>query len=87
MNNKKEKVIKVNILGQDYFIKSLANSTYFKQVSKYVNDKMDEIIHETKIDPSTQQLKIAVLTCMNITNELLSYKKNTLVNKQEKFKI
>ena len=64
MNNKKEKVIKVNILGQDYIIKSSANAEYFKQVSKYVNDRMNEIIHDTKIDPNTQQLKIAVLACI-----------------------
>ena len=35
---------------------------------------MKEIIDEG-IDPNTQQLKIAVLACMNITDELLSYKK------------
>ena len=74
--NKKEKVIKINILGQDYFIKSSAKSTYFSQVSEHVNSTMNEIIKETKIDPNTQQLKIAVLACMNITDELLSYKKN-----------
>ncbi len=75
MNSKTEKVIKVNILGQDYFIKSSAKSTYFKQVSEHVNNTMNEIINETKIDPNTQQLKIAVLACMNITDELFAYKK------------
>ena len=34
---------------------------------------MHEVI-ESGIDPATQQLKIAVLTCMNITDELLAYK-------------
>ena len=76
MNSKTEKVIKVNILGQDYFIKSSAKSTYFKQVSEHVNNTMNEIINETKIDPNTLQLKIAVLACMNITDELFAYKKN-----------
>ena len=47
MNSKTEKVIKVNILGQDYFIKSSAKSTYFKQVSEHVNSTMNEIIAET----------------------------------------
>ena len=80
MNSKTEKVIKVNILGQDYFIKSSAKSTYFKEVSEHVNNTMNEIINETKIDPNTQQLKIAVLACMNITDELFAYKKkNQLV--------
>ena len=58
MNSKTEKVIKVNILGQDYFIKSSAKSTYFKQVSEHVNNTMNEIINETKIDPNTQVEKI-----------------------------
>ena len=32
--------VKVNILGQDYFIKTKANPKYFKEVSKYVNNRM-----------------------------------------------
>ena len=69
----KVKVIKINILGQDYFIKSSANQNYFKEISKYVNEKMQEII-DSGIDPVTQQLKIAVLACMNITAELFDIK-------------
>ena len=73
MATDKIKVIKVNILGQDYFIKTSANPEYFKKVAKYVNDRMEEVI-SSGIDPSTQQLKVAVLTCMNITDELLSHR-------------
>ena len=79
MSKEKNKVVKVNILGQDYFIKTKANPKYFKEVSKYVNDRMKEVI-DSGIDKNTQQLKIAVLTCMNITDELLSFK-----NDNEKF--
>jgi len=75
MSKEKTKVVKVNILGQDYFIKTKANPKYFKEVSKYVNDRMTEVI-DSGIDKNTQQLKIAVLTCMNITDELLSFKDN-----------
>jgi len=84
MNKGKINVTKVNILGQEYFIKSSAKSGYFKEVSNYVNEKMKEIIDEG-IDPNTQQLKIAVLACMNITDELLSYKKknNEILNEIE----
>tara|TARA_B100001175_G_C19336486_1_gene555183 strand:+ start:350 stop:646 length:297 start_codon:yes stop_codon:yes gene_type:complete len=69
----KLKVVKVNILGQDYFIKSSANQTYFKQVEEYINSKTEELI-ESGLDPDTEQLKIAVLACMNITDELFLYK-------------
>ena len=72
MNNKL-KVVKVNILGQDYFIRTSANSTYFKKVENFINLKTEELI-KSGIDPNTQQLKIAVLACMNITDELFSYK-------------
>ena len=72
MNNK-NKVVKVNILGQDYFVRSTAKANYFKEISNYVNEKMDEI-SSTGIDSNTQQLKIAVLACMNIADEFISFK-------------
>ena len=67
------KVLKVNILGQDYVIRSSAGQKYLNEVSAYVNEKMEEI-KESGIDDS-QQLRIAVLAAMNITDELFSYKK------------
>ena len=67
------KVLKVKILGQDYVIRSSAGQKYLNEVSAYVNEKMEEI-KESGIDDS-QQLRIAVLAAMNITDELLSYKK------------
>ena len=69
----KAKVVKVNILGQDYVIRSSAGQKYLEQVAKYVDDKMEEI-KASGIDDS-QQLRIAILAAMNITDELLTYKK------------
>ena len=68
------KVLKVKILGQDYVIRSSAGQKYLNEVSAYVNQKMEEI-KESGIDDS-QQLRIAVLAAMNITDELISYKKD-----------
>ena len=68
------KVLKVNILGQDYVVRSSAGQKYLNEVSAYVNQKMKEI-KESGIDDS-QQLRIAVLAAMNITDELISYKKD-----------
>ena len=67
------KVLKVKILGQDYVIRSSAGQKYLNEVSTYVNEKMEEIM-ASGIDDS-QQLRIAVLAAMNITDELFSYKK------------
>ena len=69
----KAKVIKVNILGQDYVVRSTAGQKYLEQVAKYVDDKMEEI-KASGIDDS-QQLRIAILAAMNITDELFIYKK------------
>ena len=69
----KAKVVKVNILGQDYVVRSTAGQKYLEQVAKYVDDKMEEI-KASGIDDS-QQLRIAILAAMNITDELLTYKK------------
>ena len=67
------KVLKVKILGQDYVIRSSAGQKYLNEVSAYVNEKMEEIM-ASGIDDS-QQLRIAVLAAMNITDELFSFKK------------
>ena len=67
------KVIKVKILGQDYVLRSSAGQKYLNEVSAFVNERMNEI-KNSGIDDS-QQLRIAVLAAMNITDELFSYKK------------
>ena len=69
----KPKVVKVNILGQDYVVRSAAGQKYLERVAKYVNEKMEEI-KSSGIDDS-QQLRIAILAAMNITDELFTYKK------------
>ena len=69
----KPKVVKVNILGQDYVVRSPAGQKYLERVAKYVDGKMEEI-KASGIDDS-QQLRIAILAAMNITDELLTYKK------------
>ena len=69
----KTKVVKVNILGQDYVVRSAAGQKYLEKVAAYVDAKMEEI-KASGIDDS-QQLRIAILAAMNITDELFTYKK------------
>ena len=77
------KVLKVKILGQDYVVRSSAGQKYLNEVSSYMNDKMNEV-KASGIDDS-QQLRIAVLAAMNITDELFTYKKekNIFIEKVE----
>ena len=68
-------VVKVNILGQEYVIRTSADPVYIKEVAAYMNEKMDELI-SSGIDANSQQLKIAVLAGMNITDELFAQKES-----------
>ena len=76
-------VVKVNILGQQYVISTSADPRYIKDVAAYMNEKMNEV-KASGIDDS-QQLRIAVLAAMNITDELFTYKKekNIFIEKVE----
>ena len=75
----KSKNLTVNIYGQDYMLKSTANQDYINKIAEYVNSKMKEI-ESTGLDASSQQLKIAVLSAMNIADELFqSLNKNTKI--------
>ena len=69
----KTKVVTGNILGQDYVVRSAAGQKYLEKVAAYVDEKMEEI-KASGIDDS-QQLRIAILAAMNITDELFAYKK------------
>ena len=68
-------VVKVNILGQEYVISTNADPRYIKEVAAYMNEKMEEL-KNSGIDANSQQLKIAVLAGMNITDELFAQKSN-----------
>jgi len=71
------KNIKVNIYGQDYLLKTSADEKYINKIADYVKLKMKEI-ENTGLDSNSQQLKIAVLSAMNIADELFhSLSKNS----------
>ena len=78
-------VHKVVIFGQEYMIKSSASSEYINKVAAYLNEKMQEV-QDSGIDQSTQQLRIAILAAMNITDEFLSNnnKNKLMIEKIEK---
>ena len=69
-------IVRVTIFNQEYVIKTSANPQYIKDVAAYVNKKMNEI-KESGLDVDSQQLKIAVLASMNITDELFSIRNDS----------
>ena len=63
------KNITVNIYGQDYILKIAENNKYILKIAEYVNLKMKEV-ESSGLDSNSQQLRIAVLSAMNIADEL-----------------
>ena len=63
------KNITVNIYGQDYMLKTAADKNYILKIADYVNLKMKEV-ESSGLDSNSQQLRIAVLSAMNIADEL-----------------
>ena len=67
---------KVIIFNQEYRIKSQADEEYILEIAEIVNDKMVEV-KQSGLASENQQLRIAVLACMNITDEYFSSIKET----------
>jgi len=76
-------VVRVNIFGQQYVIKTSADASYINKVADYVNERMEEVQQSAGDDQS--QLRTAVLTAMNITDELFvdRRKHNIVIDKIE----
>lgn len=72
-------VVKVNIFGTEYPIKGDSNAEYIQDVASYVNNKMIEIEKSLTVKSS---LKVAILTAMNIADELYKEReeKNNLLS-------
>ena len=65
--------IKVNIFGAEYPIVGQENADYIQHVAKYVDKKMKEI---NSAKPNRPLHQIAMLTALNIADELFQSKKN-----------
>ena len=59
-------VHKTNIFGQEYIMKSSADAALMSKISKYVNQKMDEL-EESGLNPNSEQ------TCTGYGNLLLKF--------------
>jgi cell division protein ZapA len=63
--------VRVTIYGDEYLIKGDVDIEITKKVAEYLNLKMEEMQAGVA---SREKLKIAVLSALNITGELLDYK-------------
>ncbi len=67
----KERLVEIKVFGQTYTVKTDAEEDYIKEVAKYVNEKMEEVLKKTK---SVSTLNVAILTALNIADDLLREK-------------
>lgn len=67
-----EKTVRVDIYDQSYSVSAGENEEYVKELAAYVDSKMREIAEATRMVDS---LKVAVLAALNITDELLTLRR------------
>ncbi len=59
----------VNIFGEDYPIRGDAGTEYIQQIARYVDIKMKDLANKS---PQKNHTKLAVLTALNIADELFA---------------
>jgi cell division protein ZapA len=68
---KEERVIQIMVFGQTFSVKTDADEDHIQTVAQYVNEKMDEVLKKTR---SVSTLNVAILTALNIADDLLKEK-------------
>ena len=71
----KERLVEIKVFGQTYTVKTDAEENYIQEVAKYVNEKMEEVLRKTK---SVSTLYVAILTALNIADDLLKEKEKRI---------
>jgi len=66
-----ERLIEVNIFGHDYTVKTDADTEYIQEIARYVDEKMGEIVKNTK---TVSTLNTAILAALNIADDLFKEK-------------
>ena len=72
----KERLVEIKVFGQTYTVKTDAEEDYIQEVAAYVNEKMEEVLKKTK---SVSTLNVAILTALNIADDLLKEKEKRMV--------
>ncbi len=67
----KERLVEIKVFGHVYTVKTDTDEDHIQKVAQYVNEKMDEVIKNTK---SVSSLNVAILTALNIADDLIKEK-------------
>ncbi len=65
---KKENLVEIKVFGQTFTVKTDSEEAQIQEVARYVNEKMDEVLKRTR---SVSSLNVAILTALNIADDLL----------------
>ena len=68
---KEERVVEIKVFGQTFSVKTDAEEDHLQAVAQYVNGKMEEVLKKTR---SVSTLNVAILTALNIADDLLKEK-------------
>lgn len=72
---KEERVVEIKVFGQTFSVKTDADEDHIQAVAGYVNEKMDEVLRKTR---SVSTLNVAILTALNIADDLLKEKEQRM---------
>jgi cell division protein ZapA len=72
----KERSVEIKVFGQTYTVKTDAEEDHIQEVARYVNEKIDEVLNKTR---SVSTLNVAILTALNIADDLLREKEKRMI--------
>ncbi len=75
MGKERERLVEIKVFGQNYTVKTDAGEEYIQEIARYVNEKMEEVLKRTK---SVSTLNVAILTALNIADDLLKEKEKRI---------
>lgn len=71
----KERLVEIKVFGQTYTVKTDAEEDHIQEVARYVNEKMEEVLKKTR---SVSTMNVAILTALNIADDLLKEKERRI---------
>jgi len=71
----KERLVEIKVFGQTYTVKTDTEEDHIQEVARYVNEKMDEVLKKTR---SVSTMNVAILTALNIADDLLREKERRI---------
>ena len=76
----KDRLVEIKVFGQTYTVKSDADEGHIQKVAQFVNEKMEEVVKNTK---SVSTLNVAILTALNLADDLVKEREKRVALLQE----